>query len=202
MRYNLFNETTLSCSLSESFKMSGALESYVNRPVSVITADGRNFVGTLKVLINFAFGKCQLFIYFRALTRPSTWSWMRLMSGYTVQPRGWNRSLALITVFFGVYLIWSFRLCLACTLSGVTTFAWWVLASYFFTRVLESGLICPILLMLHKAAVSPAGGWDWWRHWSASRPSQHQGLDHQIIKALQSWLHWLSWLWEKSRRYI
>lgn len=28
--------------------MSGALESYVNRPVSVITADGRNFVGTLK----------------------------------------------------------------------------------------------------------------------------------------------------------
>ena len=29
--------------------MSGALESYVNRPVSVITADGRNFVGTLKV---------------------------------------------------------------------------------------------------------------------------------------------------------
>merc|ERR1712080_30295 len=31
-----------------SFKMSGALESYVNRPVSVITADGRNFVGTLK----------------------------------------------------------------------------------------------------------------------------------------------------------
>lgn len=30
-------------------KMSGALESYVNRPVSVITADGRNFVGTLKV---------------------------------------------------------------------------------------------------------------------------------------------------------
>ena len=35
--------------LSESFKMSGALESYVNRPVSVITADGRNFVGTLKV---------------------------------------------------------------------------------------------------------------------------------------------------------
>ena len=31
--------------------MSGALESYVNRPVSVITADGRNFVGTLKVRI-------------------------------------------------------------------------------------------------------------------------------------------------------
>ena len=29
--------------------MSGALESYVNRPVSVITADGRNFIGTLKV---------------------------------------------------------------------------------------------------------------------------------------------------------
>jgi len=28
--------------------MSGALESYVNRPVSVITADGRNFIGTLK----------------------------------------------------------------------------------------------------------------------------------------------------------
>ena len=32
--------------------MSGALESYVNRPVSVITADGRNFVGTLKVRIS------------------------------------------------------------------------------------------------------------------------------------------------------
>ena len=32
-------------------KMSGALESYVNRPVSVITADGRNFIGTLKVFI-------------------------------------------------------------------------------------------------------------------------------------------------------
>ena len=31
--------------------MSGALESYVNRPVSVITADGRNFIGTLKVFI-------------------------------------------------------------------------------------------------------------------------------------------------------
>ena len=29
--------------------MSSSLESYVNRPVSVITADGRNFVGTLKV---------------------------------------------------------------------------------------------------------------------------------------------------------
>ena len=29
--------------------MSASLESYVNRPVSVITADGRNFVGTLKV---------------------------------------------------------------------------------------------------------------------------------------------------------
>jgi len=28
--------------------MSGALESFVNRPVSVITADGRNFIGTLK----------------------------------------------------------------------------------------------------------------------------------------------------------
>jgi len=28
--------------------MSASLESYVNRPVSVITADGRNFVGTLK----------------------------------------------------------------------------------------------------------------------------------------------------------
>jgi len=28
--------------------MSGVLESYVNRPVSVITADGRNFIGTLK----------------------------------------------------------------------------------------------------------------------------------------------------------
>jgi hypothetical protein len=26
-------------------KMSGTLESYVNRPVSVITADGRNFIG-------------------------------------------------------------------------------------------------------------------------------------------------------------
>ena len=37
------------CLLSESSNMSGALESYVNRPVSVITADGRNFVGTLKV---------------------------------------------------------------------------------------------------------------------------------------------------------
>ena len=29
--------------------MSATLESYVNRPVSVITSDGRNFVGTLKV---------------------------------------------------------------------------------------------------------------------------------------------------------
>ena len=29
--------------------MSASLESYVNRPVSVITSDGRNFVGTLKV---------------------------------------------------------------------------------------------------------------------------------------------------------
>ena len=114
----------------------------------------------------------------------------------------WLWSLFFLGKRFGVYLIWSFRLCLACTLSGVTTFAWWVLASYLITRVLESGLICPILLMWHKAVVSPAGGWDWWRHWSASRPSQHQGLDHQIIKALQSWLHWLSWLWEKSRRYI
>ena len=28
--------------------MSGSLESFVNRPVSVITADGRNFIGTLK----------------------------------------------------------------------------------------------------------------------------------------------------------
>lgn len=28
--------------------MSASLESYVNRPVSVITSDGRNFVGTLK----------------------------------------------------------------------------------------------------------------------------------------------------------
>jgi len=28
--------------------MSATLESYVNRPVSVITSDGRNFVGTLK----------------------------------------------------------------------------------------------------------------------------------------------------------
>ena len=31
--------------------MSATLESYVNRPVSVITSDGRNFVGTLKVTI-------------------------------------------------------------------------------------------------------------------------------------------------------
>ena len=28
--------------------MSATLESYVSRPVSVITSDGRNFVGTLK----------------------------------------------------------------------------------------------------------------------------------------------------------
>ena len=28
--------------------MSGSLESYLNRPVSVITADGRNFIGILK----------------------------------------------------------------------------------------------------------------------------------------------------------
>jgi len=28
--------------------MAGVLESYVNRPVSIITADGRNFIGTLK----------------------------------------------------------------------------------------------------------------------------------------------------------
>ena len=36
--------------------MSGALESYINRPVSVITADGRNFIGTLKVG-----GKCKCY---------------------------------------------------------------------------------------------------------------------------------------------
>ena len=29
-------------------RMSATLESYVSRPVSVITSDGRNFVGTLK----------------------------------------------------------------------------------------------------------------------------------------------------------
>merc|ERR1712165_192878 len=34
--------------LQESLKMAAALEGYVNRLVSVITADGRNFVGTLK----------------------------------------------------------------------------------------------------------------------------------------------------------
>jgi len=28
--------------------MSGTLEGYVNRPVNVITSDGRNFIGTLK----------------------------------------------------------------------------------------------------------------------------------------------------------
>ena len=31
--------------VSELAIMSGSLESYVNRPVSVITADGRNFIG-------------------------------------------------------------------------------------------------------------------------------------------------------------
>lgn len=42
-------EIFISESTQQSVRMSGALESYVNRPVSVITADGRNFVGTLKV---------------------------------------------------------------------------------------------------------------------------------------------------------
>ncbi|KAL1445865.1 hypothetical protein WDU94_003538 [Cyamophila willieti] len=32
----------------QSFRMAAGLESYVNRVVSIITADGRNFVGTLK----------------------------------------------------------------------------------------------------------------------------------------------------------
>ena len=35
--------------VSELAIMSGSLESYVNRPVSVITADGRNFIGRYKV---------------------------------------------------------------------------------------------------------------------------------------------------------
>ena len=76
--------------LSESFTMSGALESYVNRPVSVITADGRNFVGTLKVSKNNFLPRVNSSL-FRALTRLSTWSWMRHMSVFTVQHRGWSR---------------------------------------------------------------------------------------------------------------
>ena len=35
--------------------MSASLESYVNRPVSVITSDGRNFVGTLKVRLKASY---------------------------------------------------------------------------------------------------------------------------------------------------
>ena len=33
---------------SHLYKMAATLESYLNRMVSIITADGRNFVGTLK----------------------------------------------------------------------------------------------------------------------------------------------------------
>jgi hypothetical protein len=35
-------------STNEKFKMASTLEGYVNRLVSIITTDGRNFVGTLK----------------------------------------------------------------------------------------------------------------------------------------------------------
>ena len=51
--------------------MSASLESYVNRPVSVITADGRNFVGTLKVREGRVRARLMLFLG-RALTRQST----------------------------------------------------------------------------------------------------------------------------------
>ena len=45
---NFINLKILKVDVSELAIMSGSLESYVNRPVSVITADGRNFIGTLK----------------------------------------------------------------------------------------------------------------------------------------------------------
>lgn len=38
----------LVCYFLQNPKMASALESFVNRTVSIITADGRNFVGTLK----------------------------------------------------------------------------------------------------------------------------------------------------------
>ena len=70
--------------------MSSALESYVNRPVSVITADGRNFIGTLKVPLYFIQGK-SIWYLFRVLTRPSTSYWTKLTRGFSVQAKGWSR---------------------------------------------------------------------------------------------------------------
>ena len=51
--------------------MSASLESYVNRPVSVITADGRNFVGTLKVRRRESGARVEQLIC-RVLTKQST----------------------------------------------------------------------------------------------------------------------------------
>ena len=78
--------------------MSATLESYVNRPVSVITSDGRNFVGTLKVShkiqanlqcsVNFTLSPLAIS---RDLIRLLTSSWMRRTRECTVPARGWSR---------------------------------------------------------------------------------------------------------------
>ena len=51
--------------------MSATLESYVNRPVSVITSDGRNFVGTLKVKSCEVLCRSPFILFSRALIKPS-----------------------------------------------------------------------------------------------------------------------------------
>jgi len=50
--------------------MSGDLESFVNRPVSVITADGRIFIGKLRFLtiVYFYLDSLQIQIFYQVVT--------------------------------------------------------------------------------------------------------------------------------------